>query len=563
MKRPPSRKARLRHKRIRTVNETQDTGHTTPLSSSSSSPPPRIETCSRCTGSGLEIKHDDDSINNNNSNVDDASKLLSTTCVRFPNVAIIGGGLGGLALALACRHRGIPCVVYERDVHFDQRSQGYGLTLQQASKAVSGFGLTSMMTTTITSTRHVVHMTDGTVVGEWGLRKWGVRQRATNNPTTRTSSADSTLPPAVAPPTPQSKRMNFHIPRQALRRELYQALLYQEGAHDNALSATVQWNHRLLDYQVEQDGVKLRFHVSDDNGGNGAVVERHADLVVGADGIRSTVRRIHIGEDISPLRYLNCLVVLGICPLPSQSSLSLAASSSLLDGATVFQTADGTTRWYSMPYSSTQCMWQLSFPMPDEAQAKALSQLGPAALQEEAMRRCGSWHDPIPQLIHDTPIDLITGYPCYDRDLLTSEMLQCSALDLPRRVTLLGDAAHPMSPFKGQGANQALLDGLSLARAIYKGFRRNVNTGDDEDDHQDSSDNLQNALTCYEDDMLSRSAVKVQASADAAHFLHTEVAICKGDVTRAGANKKHQQIAPVAAVVNHDATSALEEKQKE
>jgi cation diffusion facilitator CzcD-associated flavoprotein CzcO len=55
---------------------------------------------------------------------------------NFPHLAIIGAGIGGVALAVACLHRGIPFTIYERDANFDTRSQGYGLTLQQASKAI-------------------------------------------------------------------------------------------------------------------------------------------------------------------------------------------------------------------------------------------------------------------------------------------------------------------------------------------------------------------------------------------------------------------------------------------
>jgi hypothetical protein len=61
---------------------------------------------------------------------------------------------------------GIPFTIYERDNGFEARSQGYGLTLQQASKAIEGLGVFSLEKGVI-STRHLVHTTDGKVIGEW------------------------------------------------------------------------------------------------------------------------------------------------------------------------------------------------------------------------------------------------------------------------------------------------------------------------------------------------------------------------------------------------------------
>ncbi len=161
-------------------------------------------------------------------------------------------------------------------------------------------------------------------------------------------------------------------------------------------------------------------------------------------------------------------------------------------------------------------MWQLSFPVPED-EATAFKRLGPQALKEEAIRRCPAWHAPIPQILAETPVSLISGYPAYDRELLTSELLPAES-----RVTLIGDAAHPMSPFKGQGANQALLDALSLARTIYK-------TG------TTAEDSVKKILRAFEAEMLTRSAVKVKASADAARFLHTDVAISEGNMPRGAA----------------------------
>jgi 2-polyprenyl-6-methoxyphenol hydroxylase-like FAD-dependent oxidoreductase len=430
-------------------------------------PKGHLEDCVNCGGSGLLPSAQPPSVDSEN----------------YPHVAIIGGGIGGVALAVACLHRGIPFSLYERDSGFDTRSQGYGLTLQQASKAIEGLGLFTL-DQGVVSTRHLVHTTAGKVIGEWGVRKW-------------MTSGVNTSP----------KRTNIHIARQSLRL----ALLDQLGSHD-----VVQWGHQLVDVQTSEDEkVNLSFNV------DGTMKQVQADLVVGADGIRSAVRQLLMDEEVTPLRYLGCIVILGICPLADLNGLE----SELLDGATVFQTANGNERIYMMPYDSDSVMWQLSFPMP-EAEAKVLSEQGAQALKDEACRRT-QWHQPIPQILAATQPSLVSGYPVYDRALLTPERLAKVG-----QATVIGDAAHPMSPFKGQGANQALLDALALARGIAKGCRalskwREVGI-------------RESVLSEFEAEMLARSAVKVKGSAEAAAFLHSDIVLHEGDEPRGRCLKREK-----------------------
>ena len=416
-------------------------------------------TCSSCSGSGLQ---------KTNNTVKQNSK-------DYPHIAIIGAGIGGVALAVACLHRGIPFTLFERDTHFEARAQGYGLTLQQASVAMKGFGITTFEHGVI-STRHVVHSPDGKQLGEWGVRKWLQNEVPKN-----------------------ARRTNIHIARQLLRA----SLLEQLGGSD-----TITWGHTLTKIaSCAEKGVDLYFDVQGEN------KHVHADLVVGADGIRSIVRNHVIGESVTPLRYLGCLVILGICSLDLLPNIE----HELLDGATVFQTANGHERIYIMPFTADSIMWQLSFPM-EEDTAKAISTEGKQALKQEAIRRT-PWHSPIPEILNATPEANISGYPVYDRALLTPENLE-----LAGPITLIGDAAHPMSPFKGQGANQALLDVLALARGIFKGCRPGTNWRE--------VGIRAHVLSEYEKEMLERSAVKVQDSHDAAQFLHSEVALYAGDEPR-------------------------------
>jgi 2-polyprenyl-6-methoxyphenol hydroxylase-like FAD-dependent oxidoreductase len=81
-----------------------------------------------------------------------------------------------------------------------------------------------------------------------------------------------------------------------------------------------------------------------------------------------------------------------------------------------------------------------------------------------------------------------------------------------------------MSPFKGQGANQALLDALALARSITKECRplsqwREVGV-------------RESMLNAFESEMLERSAIKVKDSAEAAKFLHSDTVLHESDEPR-------------------------------
>jgi 2-polyprenyl-6-methoxyphenol hydroxylase-like FAD-dependent oxidoreductase len=405
-------------------------------------------------------------------------------------VAISGGGIGGLALALALQRRGIRSIVFEQDPRFDARSQGYGLTMQQGGRALKELGiLDSIRQRSQSSTSHFIFDSAGLPVVWWG---------APRSLTQSESEWDA--------------HRNCHIARQALRGALYEQL--------NPEFVTFKWNAQVREVAPDQSDA-LQVTVTDVSDATISTSYK-VNCLIGADGIFSRVRSLL--RVPTKLRYAGVFVMLGIVNRDAFP---------LLHGRVV-QCSDGATRIFSMPFDSNRVMWQLSFPMPEsEATALAASAKvsGTGVLLDEALRRCGSFSSPVVDLLNATPLDLITGYPVLDMNEIDAAMMQSGVdSDSPwlARLTLMGDvctfmlflfenllklkvislqAAHAMTPFKGQGANQALLDGVILAEKLVAAAAVSPDTS--------VAERVAQALRAFEADMCQRSASKVRGSREA------------------------------------------------
>ena len=280
----------------------------------------------------------------------------------------------------------------------------------------------------------------------------------------------------------------IHIPRQVLRRRILEAVR----------PGTIRWNSALEGFRTSKKNPKVvKVKLS-----GGDVID--AALLVGSDGIFSTVRR-NLALPGDRLNYVGLMVVLGIV---EDSILDVP-----LTKRRIFETVDGSTRIYAMPFTTSSTMWQLSFPM-EEKEGRELAK-DQKELRKEITRRCAAWHDPIPELLKKTPLDCFSGYPVYDRELLEPDVLRKAAVDAGMsRVTLVGDAAHPMTPFKAQGANQAISDAVLLADTLADGVRKHG-----------VEDGFDKALPTFEQKMLNRSSRMVVGSREKAKEMHSNLAL--------------------------------------
>ena len=177
-------------------------------------------------------------------------------------------------------------------------------------------------------------------------------------------------------------------------------------------------------------------------------------------------------------------------------------------------------------------MWQLSFSGVDEEEGLRLKKASTEEIKAEAMRRTSNWFEPVAALIDQTSADDVWATPLYDRDPMQQRPKSKASVasakrqklnpdeasvkvptshGCPQKVTVLGDAAHPMSMFKGQGCNQAMEDGPLLASWLA---RPGLSTA-----------NVVTRLRCFEREMVARSASKVIGSRQAAELYHSPQAL--------------------------------------
>jgi 2-polyprenyl-6-methoxyphenol hydroxylase-like FAD-dependent oxidoreductase len=357
------------------------------------------------------------------------------------NIAIVGGGLSGLAAALALQNEGMRNItVYERDNHFHERKQGYGLTLTKNFKGpLAALGvLPDCLQHDCPSICHWALTSEGKVLGFYG---------------TLNEAGDDVKPfdPILNAP---GTRGNLRVPRQDLRHFLLQRLS----------PGTIRWGHALRSFTEDPDGVTLHWHATPaSDGQDGTPPPSRCDVLVGADGVRSVVRALRDAKEqekgfpVAPLQYLRVAVILGI------SSYTHA----LVDRQG-FYVLGSEQRLFTMPFrppsdrAPALTMWQLSFRLDSVQDAHALRQLHPAALLQEAQRRTTAWPHPAHALVAHTALGEVWATPLFDRD-----PAPLRARD--SRVCVVGDAAHPMSMFKGQGANMAMEDGPLLAAWLLTG----------------------------------------------------------------------------------------------
>ncbi|MFW0785254.1 FAD-dependent monooxygenase [Gordonia sp. CPCC 206044] len=311
-------------------------------------------------------------------------------------IAIVGAGIGGLTLAIDLQRKGMDVAIYEQTSVLKEVGAAVALSANATRFYEGRFGLTGQL-------------------GEKAAEVDGLifRDGRTGEQIARLSSRED-------------YRRRYGAPYIGIHRADLQAILF------DALDAgSLHLSKRLTDIDDSGAAARLMFEDGD---------EAEADLVIGADGARSLVRRLLLGYDDA--RYSGCSAARGIVapelmpslPDPETIQFWMGPGGHLLH----YPIGNGDQNFFlvkreSLPWAEKT--WVA--PVEDKRHVEPFAEWAPAVVE----------------MVSAVPVR--EQWALFYRPPLTHWS--------QGRVTLLGDAAHATVPHHGQGANQSIEDAIVLS----------------------------------------------------------------------------------------------------
>jgi 5-methylphenazine-1-carboxylate 1-monooxygenase len=322
------------------------------------------------------------------------------------DILIVGGGIGGLTLGLSLHAAKIPCRIFESAPEI--RAVGVGINLlPHATKELAALGLEADLA------RVAIQTKDATFFNRFG-------QLIYSEPAGRAAGYDH----------PQ-----FSIHRGDLQMVLLDAFKSRVGA-DRILT-----NHHCVGVEQDDAGVTLRFSSGQQVRGRAAIA---------CDGINSVIRKQSFPAEGEP-RYSGVNMWRGVTRWkPILSGASLTRAGWLSHGKMVI---------YPIRAAGADGLQLINWVAEIETPVYRRRDWNRAGSLEDFIGAFADWHFDwldVPAFIRAA--DSVLEFPMVDQD------------PLPRwsfgRVTLLGDAAHPMVPRGSNGAGQAILDTRAMTQAL-------------------------------------------------------------------------------------------------